>query len=99
MGDYLFAMEFTTARIDEVLELSRAMAAERGADAVPFTRVIAADLDRPGTYLVLSRFASLDAARENGADPLTRRYGEAMRALFDDEPVFRNLDVLLEMDV
>jgi hypothetical protein len=99
VSGYVFMMEFTTTRIDDVLALSRAMAEERGEDAVPFARVITADRDRPGIYVTLSRFASLEAARTNGADPVTRRYAEAMGALLDGEPIFRNLDVLYDTDL
>ncbi len=99
MAGYIFLMEFATSRIGEVIDLSRAMADERSGDAVPFARVIAADRGRPGHYVTLSRFDSIEAARDNGADPVTRRYAEAMQSLIDGEPTFRDLDVLLEMDL
>jgi hypothetical protein len=53
-----------------------------------------ADRDRPGTYLMIVEFPSVEAAAINNDLPATGRIAEGLAALSTAPMTFRNLDLL-----
>lgn len=92
MTGFIQIIEFSTSRIDEMHALQ-----DRWRDTHPDmgpTRItVAADRERPGTYLTIVEFDSYDEAMRNNEHPLTAQFAAEMQALADAPPTFRNLDV------
>ncbi len=93
---YVQIIEFTTTRIDEVMALDekweQATARTRTATSIRITK----DRDRPNTYLWAVEFPSAEAAARNNDLPETAEIAQRMAELCQDEPTFRNLDLLEE---
>lgn len=94
MTGFVQIIEFTTSRIDEMRALNEKWRDEHPAMG-PTRIVLAADRDRPNTYLSIVEFSSFEEAMRNNDDPLTQQFAEQMQALADGPPTFRNLDVEL----
>jgi hypothetical protein len=97
MAGFVQIIEFTTTRPDEVKSLGDEYRAGRLAsgDRVPVIRgTIAADRDRPNTYLNIVEFASYADAMENSNNPATTEFSQKMMTLCDGPPRFYNLDVM-----
>ncbi len=97
MAGFVQIIEFTTSRPDDVRALTEQYRAERAADGgrVPVVRgTVAADRDRPNTYLNIVEFASYEDAMENSKHPATSAFAEKMMGLCDGPPKFSNLDVI-----
>jgi hypothetical protein len=64
-----------------------------------------ADRDRPGEYLIMADFgvvdpdvSAADEATRNNERPETQETAKQLRALLDDEPVYRHYDWLYRTD-
>ncbi len=55
---------------------------------------ICEDRDRPGTYLIIVEFPSVEAAALNNDLPATARIAQGLAALATQPLTFRNLDLL-----
>lgn len=97
MSGFIQIIEFTTSKVEEVRALGEEYRAERVAsgDRVPVVRgTVAADRDRPNTYLNIVEFASYEDAMANSSNPATQAFSQKMMALCDGPPSFLNLDVV-----
>lgn len=75
------------AALDDWLSATEGIrAGERG--------TLTADRDRPGTYVQIVEFPSYEAAMANSDDVHTREFASRMQELCDEDPAFRNLDVV-----
>jgi len=94
--EFVQIVEFSSTRIDEIRAFSEEFQAQQGsgpggtASAVFMT----ADRDTPNRYLVIAQFASYEEAMENSKRPEVTAFAQAVGALCDGPPVFRNLDVV-----
>ena len=64
-----------------------------GTDATAQWAVVAADRDRPDTYLELVAFPDFAAAMRNSEHPVTGDFAKKLQEATDGEAGFRNLDV------
>lgn len=97
MTGFVQIIEFTTSRIDEVKALSEEYRNTRitaGDGTPPVRGTVAADRDRPNTYLNIVEFTSYEDAMANSNDPRTSEFAEKMMKLCDGPPKFYNLDTL-----
>ena len=98
--EFVQIVEFSSTRIDEIRTLSEEFRVQQGsrpggtASAVLMT----ADRDTPDRYLVIAQFASYEEAMENSKRPEVSTFAQAMAALCDGPPVFRNLDVVERLE-
>jgi hypothetical protein len=91
---FIQLIEYTTSRWDEVqalvMKYYKDTAGKRSADRT----TVCADRDTPHRYMDVVEFPSYEAAMENSNLPETAAFAEAMWALCDGPPVFRNLNVV-----
>ncbi|WP_167171064.1 DUF1059 domain-containing protein [Saccharomonospora amisosensis] len=92
-GAFIQLIEFSTERIDEVETLTAEWAEAIGADRTARWALLAADRDRPNTYLEIVEFPGYAEAMTNSAHPATARFAERLGKLCDGEARFVNLDV------
>jgi hypothetical protein len=88
-----------SSRLDEMEALSRRMQEDRPEGAPHFRRTIAEDRNRPGHFMIIVEFESVEEAQRNSQDPVTRGYGQQMGEMLEGEPMFYDLDVRLSMDL
>ena len=89
-------IEYRTSHIEELRALRREFR-EQSAGATgakPLRGIIAADGDRPGTYLSVVEFASAEAAAEASGRPETQVFFDRLTELMDGPPRFTNLEVI-----
>jgi hypothetical protein len=89
-------IEFRTTHPEQLDQLmDRWMSATEGKRTA--TRaVVAADHDRPDTYVEIVEFPSYEEAMRNSQLPETNDIARRMQELCESPPVFRNLDVRRE---
>jgi quinol monooxygenase YgiN len=87
-------IEYRTSRRDEFEALFKEW--DEQSPSAKVRAIDCADRDQPGTYVTLVWFPSHEAAMENSQRPETTAMSERMMKLCEGEPVFRNLDVLIE---
>lgn len=90
MAGFVQIIEFNSSRIDEIRALVEEWRDPGRGLAVRGT--ITADRDRPGTYLNIVEFESLESAMENSQRPETQELAAKMGELCDGPPKFYNLD-------
>lgn len=90
---FIQAIEFTTTRISEFQDLVDEWIAKSGDRRTPARATLAADQDRPNTYLQIVEFPSYEEAMRNSALPETAEFAEKATRLVDAGPVYRNLAV------
>jgi hypothetical protein len=93
-GSFVQLIELKTHRIDEVNALVDHWAQAIGDARTARWSIQAIDRDRPGTYLAIVEFPSRQAAMANSDNPLTAEFATGLAKLCDQEPAFRNLDVI-----
>lgn len=93
-GSFVQLMEFATDRIEEFDEAADEWMREIGADRTAQWYVVAADRERPGTYVEVVGFPGYEAAMRNSEHPATARIAKKMSEMCDGDVVFRNLDVV-----
>lgn len=92
-GAFIQLIQFQTDRIDEVSALVEDWAKAIGADRAARWAVMAADRDRPNTYVEIVEFPDHPSAMANSAHPATQQFGERMAKLCSGRAQFTNLDV------
>lgn len=92
--EFVQIIELQSSRFDEIEVLHEAWLAETEGVRTSISELVVADRDRPGTYLIIVRFPSLEAADANNDLPATQRLAEALGALVDAPMAFRNLDLV-----
>lgn len=92
---YAQIIEMSTSRFDDIRKLDDEWKARTAGTRPASVEFIAADRDRPGTYVVYVVWDSHEDAQKNNELPATHEISEKMAELCD-EMTFRNLDVLEE---
>ena len=90
---FIQIIEITTTRPEEVQELAEDWSASTEGRRTAYRATLAADRDRPNTYIQIVEFPSYQAAMTNSGLPETGEFAEKLAQLCDGPPVFRNLDV------
>ncbi|MBC3192083.1 DUF1059 domain-containing protein [Pseudonocardia sp. C8] len=93
-GTFLQFIEFGTDRIGEFEALTEDWLQDIGADRTAQWYVLAADRDRPGTYVEVVGFPGYAEAMRNSEHPATARIAKRLQEMASGEPAFRNLDVI-----
>ena len=86
-------IELTTSRIEEAESLLAEFRAATEGKRTARRSTLAADRDRPNTYVTIVEFDSYESAMENSRLPETGEFAQKLGALCDSPPTFRNLDV------
>lgn len=89
-------LEFTTSRIDEMMELERDWRSRTEAIRPESVEFFTRDRDRPNTYVMFVVWDSFETAMKNNDLPETDEMSRRMAELCDGPVTFRNLDVLEE---
>jgi plasmid stability protein len=92
-GAFLQLIEFHTGDPERFRALAEEWRDRIGTDATARWAVVAADRDRPGTYVELVAFPDFAAAMRNSEHPVTSDFAKKMQEATDGEAGFRNLDV------
>ncbi|HEX4247903.1 MAG TPA: DUF1059 domain-containing protein [Pseudonocardia sp.] len=93
-GAFLQLIEIKTRRFDDVLGLTERWSQAIGAARTARWGIRAADRDQADTYVAIIEFPDHTAAMANSEHPATADFAAQLAKLCDDEPRFRNLDVL-----
>ncbi len=93
-GAFVQLIEFDTNRIEEFDGAVEDWMREIGGDRTAQWFVLAADRERPGTYVEVVGFPSYEAAMANSEHPATARVAKRLDDMADGAPGFRNLDVV-----
>ena len=93
MPAFIQIIEWSTSRLDEVMELGRSRRDEMAEDG-PVRLTVTAERDKPGRFLTIVEFSSYEAAMRNSHDPKTDEFARTMAELCDGPPVFHDLDVV-----
>lgn len=93
MPAFIQIIEWSTSRLDEVMELGRSRRDEMAEDG-PVRLTVTAERDKPGRFLTIVEFPSYEAAMRNSHDPKTDEFARTMAELCDGPPVFHDLDVV-----
>lgn len=92
-GSFLQLIEFRTGDANRFRELGERWRDAIGREATARWAVLAADRDRPDTYVQVVGFPDYAAAMRNSEHPVTADFAKAMQEATDGEADFRNLDV------
>jgi hypothetical protein len=92
-GAFLQLVEFHTSDPDRFMALADEWRDRIGRDATARWAVVAADRDRPDTYVEVVAFPDFAAAMRNSEHPVTAEFAKNLQEAVDGEPGFRNLDV------
>jgi hypothetical protein len=92
-GAFLQLIEFRTHDLDRYRALAEEWRDRIGRDATARWSVVAADRDRPDTYMELVAFPDFAAAMRNSEHPVTSEFAKKAQEATDGEAGFRNLDV------
>lgn len=90
-------IEYQSSKIEEIQLLIEKFRANSPADSQSTHATVTKDRDKPNTYVTIVEFDSYDKAMANSSRPETAEMAQAMAALCDGPPTFRNLDVLETM--
>jgi quinol monooxygenase YgiN len=90
---FIQLIEFTTSRWDEVQALLQQYRKDTAGSRTAVRTTVCVDRQTPHRYVAIVEFPSYEAAMENSNLPETAAMADAMAALCDGPPVFRNLDV------
>ena len=93
MPAFIQVIEWSTSRLDEVMELGRSRREETSEDG-PVRLTVTAKRGQPGRFMTIVEFPSHEAAMRNSRDPKTDEFARQMAELCDGPPVFHDLDVL-----
>jgi hypothetical protein len=88
-------IEMSTPRFDDVRQLDEEWKARTAGTRPPSVEFIAADRDRPHTFVAYVVWDSFEDAQKNNALPATHEISAKIAELCD-EMTFHNLDVLDE---
>jgi hypothetical protein len=92
---FIQIIEMQTSRFDEVEALGNEIRGrlDDGRPSSPRRSTITEDRDRPGVYVNIVEFDSLEAAMENSSRPEVNDFAARLAKLCDAPPKFYNLDV------
>ncbi len=91
---YFQLIEVETSRYEDMERLHEAWLAETEGVRTSVQEWVCEDRDRPGTYLVIVEFPSVDAAAVNNDLAATAKIARGLAELASSPPTFRNLDML-----
>jgi plasmid stability protein len=92
-GAFLQLIEFHTRDLEAFRRLAEEWRERIGREGTARWAVVAADRDRPDTYLELVAFPDFASAMRNSEHPVTSDFAKRMQEATDGEAQFRNLDV------
>jgi hypothetical protein len=92
-GAFLQLIEFHTRDLDAFRRLAEDWQERIGREGTARWAVVAADRDRPDTYLELVAFPDFASAMRNSEHPVTSEFAKRMQEATDGEAGFRNLEV------
>jgi Protein of unknown function (DUF1059) len=92
-GSFVQLIEFRAHGLDRFRSLAQEWRDGIGQEATATWAVIAADRDRPDTYIELVGFPDHASAMRNSEHPVTGDFAKQMQEVVDGEAQFRNLDV------
>jgi plasmid stability protein len=92
-GAFLQLIEFHTHDLEAFRRLAEEWRERIGREGTARWAVVAADRDRPDTYLELVAFPDFASAMRNSEHPVTSDFAKRMQEATDGEAQFRNLDV------
>ena len=90
---FMQIMEITTTHPDEIQALVDQWSAKTKGRRTAQRSTLAADRDRPNTYVSVVEFPSYEEAMTNSSLPETAEFAANLASLCDSPPVFHNLDV------
>jgi len=93
-GAFLQLIEIKTRRIDDVLALDDRWSQAIGDARTARWGIRTVDRDRTDTYVAIIEFPDHESAMANSEHPATGDFAAQLAKLCDEEPKFRNLDVL-----
>ncbi|SFL62803.1 DUF1059 domain-containing protein [Geodermatophilus ruber] len=93
-GAFVQLIEFHARDLDGFGEAVEQWRERMGREATARWGVVAADRDRPETYVELVAFPDHDAAMRNSEHPVTADFAKRMQEVTEGEAQFRNLDVV-----
>ena len=91
---YLQLIEIESPSYDELMKLHEQWLKDTEGARTVVGEWICEDRDRPGTYLMIVEFPSVEAAAVNNDLPATARIAEGLAAFATRPIVFRNLNLL-----
>jgi Protein of unknown function (DUF1059) len=92
-GSFVQLIEFHASDLDRFREIEEEWRERIGSAATARWAVIAADRDRPDTYLELVGFPDFASAMRNSEHPVTTEFAKRLQEATEGEAGFRNLDV------
>ena len=93
-GSFLQLIEFHASDLDGFGRIVEDWRERMGREATARWGVVAADRDRPGTYVEIVAFPDHDSAMRNSDHPVTSDFAKQMQEVTEGEASFRNLDVV-----
>jgi hypothetical protein len=90
---FIQIIEVTTTHPEEIQELVEEWSAKTQGRRTVDRSTLAADRERPDTYVQIVEFPSYQEAMANSGLPETAEFAEKLAHLCDSPPVFRNLEV------
>jgi hypothetical protein len=92
-GAFLQLVEFHTSDPDRFMSLAGEWRDRIGHEATARWAVVAADRDRPDTYVEVVAFPDFASAMRNSEHPVTAEFAKNLQEVTGGEASFRNLDV------
>jgi Protein of unknown function (DUF1059) len=92
-GSFVQLVEFHARDLDRVRELQEQWRERIGREATGRWGLLAADRDRPDTYVEIVGFPDFASAMRNSEHPATAEFAKRMQEATEGEAGFRNLDV------
>jgi len=92
-ASFVQLIEFHARDISQFQQLTEQWRERIGREGTARWAVLAADRDRPDTYVQLVAFPDFTAAMRNSEHPVTTEFAKRMQEATEGEPGFRNLDV------
>ncbi|MGY1690150.1 DUF1059 domain-containing protein [Geodermatophilus sp. SYSU D01105] len=92
-GSFLQLIEFHARDLDGFRRIAEQWRERMGRETTARWGVVAADRDRPDTYVEIVSFPDHAAAMRNSEHPVTTDFAKRMQEVTEGEASFRNLDV------
>jgi predicted small metal-binding protein len=93
-GSFLQLIEFHARDLEGFRATAEQWRERMGRETTARWGVVAADRDRPDTYVEVVAFPDFDAAMRNSEHPVTADFAKRMQEVTEGEASFRNLDVV-----
>ena len=92
-GAFLQLIELHTRDPQRIRTLAEEWREKIGREATARWAVVAADRDRPDTFVELVAFPDFESAMRNSDNPVTEDFAKKLQEATDGDAAFRNLDV------